>query len=106
MHFHSRFKDVLRKQPVVNAVEGSSVRTQELRRPVSAMALRTHTQEMPDSDLSKEYHIAAPTTDSKRDRRVSQHRRHTRIVSEGCLRAMIESPKVDFPDVVEAQGQP
>lgn len=69
------------------------------------MALRTDIQDVSQDATSKKPREAALLVDHKRDRRVSQHRRHTRIVSEGCIRAMIETPQTELPRELEKQGE-
>ena len=44
-------------------------------------------------------------TRETRSRTVSQHRRHTRIVSEGCLRAFTESKPGDLPTDLVVPGK-
>jgi hypothetical protein len=41
--------------------------------------------------------------EDQRARRTSQHRRHTRIVSEGCLRSLIEPESTILPAGVEKE---
>lgn len=54
---------------------------------------------------TKQHNQESTLAPGKRDRCVSQHRRHTRIVSEGCLRSLIDTPKVDLPSEPDAQGK-
>jgi hypothetical protein len=71
------------------------------------MALRSDGGHVLESvGLQTKEHGREPTlAPSKRDRRVSQHRRHTRIVSEGCLRSLIDTPKLDLPSELDTEGE-
>lgn len=101
--------DVLRRQPASGSIQQTNFddgtsdvqpKAFQMRRPASAMALRNHTRDILSASptrVEKQASTAgkhSPTRptheESSRKRCVSVHRRHTRVVSEGCLRALME----------------